>query len=122
MLYCMAQLLVLVCQGKLSHVAQRRQGTVRFKTVAGGQQNREALLESKTHRRVNRRQVCIDVMSGHVYTTHNSLSWCALSKIRFKKQGFQQQVPCTSTQNLLLLQTRQGMQNLLEEHGIDETE
>ena len=36
---------------------QRRQGTVRFKTKAGGEPAREALLETKTHRRVNRRQV-----------------------------------------------------------------
>lgn len=36
---------------------QRRQGTVRFKSKAGGEQTREALLETKTHRRVNRRQV-----------------------------------------------------------------
>ncbi|KAL0055470.1 hypothetical protein WJX82_000836 [Trebouxia sp. C0006] len=35
---------------------KRRQGTVRFKTKAGGEQSREALLETKTHRRVNRRQ------------------------------------------------------------------
>lgn len=40
---------------------QRRQGNVRFKTKAGGQQEREALLETKTHRRVNRRQVCTDL-------------------------------------------------------------
>lgn len=38
-------------------IMQRRQGTVRFKTKAGGEQAREALLETKTHRRVNRRQV-----------------------------------------------------------------
>ena len=36
---------------------QRRQGTVRFKSKAGGEQTREALLETKTHRRVNRRHV-----------------------------------------------------------------
>ena len=40
-------------------VVQRRQGTVRFKSKAGGEQTREALLETKTHRRVNRRQVRI---------------------------------------------------------------
>lgn len=38
---------------------QRRQGTVRFKSKAGGEQTREALLETKTHRRVNRRQVTV---------------------------------------------------------------
>lgn len=47
---------------------QRRQGNVRFKTKAGGQQEREALLETKTHRRVNRRQVCAEQqLTVHAY-------------------------------------------------------
>eukprot|EP00891_Asterochloris_glomerata_P004589 jgi/Astpho2/4589/Aster-00167 len=34
---------------------KRREGTVKIKSAAGGKQTREALLESKTHRRVSRR-------------------------------------------------------------------
>ncbi len=48
---------VTACYRRNVSVLQRRQGTVRFKTKAGGVQSREALLETKTHRRVNRRQV-----------------------------------------------------------------
>ena len=36
---------------------KKREGNVRFKTRAGGMQAQEALLSTKKHRRVNRRQV-----------------------------------------------------------------
>ncbi|KAK9811503.1 hypothetical protein WJX72_004946 [[Myrmecia] bisecta] len=36
---------------------KKREGTVRYKSQAGGRRTREALLEPKSHRRVNRRQV-----------------------------------------------------------------
>ena len=36
---------------------KKREGTVKIKSAAGGKQTREALLESKTHRRISRRMV-----------------------------------------------------------------
>lgn len=35
----------------------RREGSVRYKSGVGGRKTREALLDPKSHRRVNRRQV-----------------------------------------------------------------
>ncbi len=66
---------VTACYQHNVSVLQRRQGTVRFKTKAGGEQSREALLETKTHRRVNRRQV-------------SSQCFCALCKVWHKKPAF----------------------------------
>ncbi len=36
---------------------KRREGSVRYKSAAGGTRTREALLDIKSHRRVSRRQV-----------------------------------------------------------------
>jgi ribosome biogenesis GTPase len=36
---------------------RRREGSVRYKSGAGGRRTREALLNPKSHRRVSRRQV-----------------------------------------------------------------
>ena len=36
---------------------KKREGTVKIKSAAGGKHTKEALLESKTHRRVSRRMV-----------------------------------------------------------------
>jgi ribosome biogenesis GTPase len=39
---------------------KRREGSVRYKSAAGGLRTREALLDIKSHRRVSRRQVRVD--------------------------------------------------------------
>lgn len=36
---------------------KKREGNVRYKSAAGGTRTREALLDIKSHRRINRRQV-----------------------------------------------------------------
>ncbi len=38
---------------------KRREGSVRYKSAAGGVRTREALLDIKSHRRVSRRQVSL---------------------------------------------------------------
>ena len=89
------------------HAMQRRQGNVRFKTKAGGQQEREALLETKTHRRVNRRQVLSAVVDGCLTIssrTHHCLqiAMCSTQLYALYGKNLQNQQDDTDSNGVLI--------------------
>lgn len=53
----------------------------RYKSGAGGQKTREALLDPKSHRRVSRRQVRVHSLGSVLYSAHPMTSTCAAMQV-----------------------------------------